>query len=859
MYAITILVPFLLALDAMFAAPFGGAIGIIMIFCLSGYDDNDPSANIFALFANTLTAICVKYALGGGVLREIHGIALMCACKDSWGVTYPSAITVATTMIMHKFLTSDKDMFLLDLVMIVCAATPSLRHIPHQWAMAKQPNQITPTESPPKSKEPVGDQPSIQQPIIEQSAADQPTIDQPTVEKPAVEKPAVEKPAIEQPVIDQPVIEQTIIEQTIIEKPAPEEFTPEESTPEKLSDDTPSIEVLTTHGSPISQPTSEEPLDVQPTMEQMVIEQAVAVEGHSTENLLTNGPVTFELPPAEQQSIVTAITEQPTSQSPEIQEMSFTEQLTETNSMEEHTISETLKEEPSAEQCAIEQLSEPIVEDHAIEQVSHDEQPSDDMAQWEEIIDNILDDMLSLDNSQQAENSQSSNEHVVTYEPDIIPPPAQYDSNIQFLENPMVIEQAVENGHLFDSEPPILTQSTPVFTFNSEQSTQAEQSSSSFNFGVGQSTPTFSFVNQQPIEVEQPAAIFNFGAEQFIQPEQHTPIPPFLNEQPIQVPQPMSVLSFSNEQFTEAEQPDYTINFGGEQSTPMFSFGNEQSTEAGQSAPIFNFSGEQSAPVFPYGDEEPIEPEQYASMSYSSHKDFNNIGQLTFPGRSLMAHRKPQTDDRIHEAMDVETDEDETGEANLEAMEEETDDDILELMEQTLEEELAMELANGQDPDNEESMEDAPEPREAEKLDLDALKKTLKNNLEERSKESIMGRGGKQRAFDQAAVKGSLLPDTYYTMDDEGLPHKETDGLPFTEMDDERLSVMMERLDTASKHNQDEQNEKNLLVAEAEKKLKEGWQKKKNDADYQSLMKLKKKPANPFLVPKKPKKPADKK
>ncbi|KAI2776260.1 hypothetical protein F4815DRAFT_449430 [Daldinia loculata] len=149
-------------------------------------------------------------------------------------------------------------------------------------------------------------------------------------------------------------------------------------------------------------------------------------------------------------------------------------------------------------------------------------------------------------------------------------------------------------------------------------------------------------------------------------------------------------------------------------------------------------------------------------------------------------------------------------------------------------------------------------PREAAKLDLNALKKTLKSNIEERSKESIMGRGGKQRAFDQAAVKGALLPDTYYTIGAEGLPHKETDGLPFTEWDDERLSVMMEKLDTASKHNRDEQNKKNNLVAEAEKKLKEGWQKKKNDADFQSLMKLKKRPANPFIVPKRPKKPEDK-
>ncbi|KAI1643081.1 uncharacterized protein F4817DRAFT_320106 [Daldinia loculata] len=736
MYAITILVPFLLALDAMFAAPFGGAIGMIMISCLSGYDDSDPSANVGALLANTLTAICVKYVFGGGILREIHGIALMCACKDSWGVTYPSAITVATIMIMHKFLTRDKHMFYLDLVMIVCAATPSLRRIPLQvlsvvltlahrtyllmrrflalilrvtvsifklpltlwrqlcrvirkpkmvhtstqmdthsqprpqlaisaiititdmppitppeppmptpivyshksvlkifrkskpritflrrssfmseegtgtglveeilqapgqtvssreylrnkWATAKQPNQPKPTEGTPKSKEPVSNQPSIQQPIIEQSAIDQSTIEQPT---------------IEQPVIEQPVIEQP---------------TPEESAPEKLSDDMLSIEMLPTHGSPISQPADEEPLGVQPAVEQLVIEQAVAVEGHSTEDPSTNGPATFELPPAEQQSTVRAITEQPTSQSPEIQEMPLTEQLTETNSMEKSTISETLKEESSAEQCAMEQpIEKPIVEDHAIEQLSHDEQPSNDMAQWEEILDNILDEMLSLDNSQQAEDSQFSSEQIVIHEPHIVPAPAEFDSNIQLLENPMGMEQAVENGHLFDSEQPPLTQPTPVFTFSTEQPTEAGQSTSTFNFGVGQFTPTFSFVNEQPTEVEQTAAIFDFGAEQFIQPEQHTPISSFLNEQPTQAPQPMPVLSFGNEQFAEVEQPDFTFNFDGEQYAPVLPFGTEQSTEAGQSAPIFNFGGEQSAPMFSYGNEEPIEP-----------------------GHSIMAHR----------------------------------------------------------------------------------------------------------------------------------------------------------------------------------------------------------------------------
>ncbi|KAI1463805.1 uncharacterized protein F4812DRAFT_463367 [Daldinia caldariorum] len=132
MYAFTILVPLLLALDAMFAAPFAGIIGLIMIFCLSGYDNNGPIANSAALIANTIVATGVKYAFGGGVLREIHGLVLMGACKDSWGPEYPSAITVAVTMIMHKFLTCDEYMFYFDFVMIGCSIILPLRQIATQ-------------------------------------------------------------------------------------------------------------------------------------------------------------------------------------------------------------------------------------------------------------------------------------------------------------------------------------------------------------------------------------------------------------------------------------------------------------------------------------------------------------------------------------------------------------------------------------------------------------------------------------------------------------------------------------------------------------------------------------------------------
>ncbi|KAI8959901.1 hypothetical protein F5Y11DRAFT_367780 [Daldinia sp. FL1419] len=149
-------------------------------------------------------------------------------------------------------------------------------------------------------------------------------------------------------------------------------------------------------------------------------------------------------------------------------------------------------------------------------------------------------------------------------------------------------------------------------------------------------------------------------------------------------------------------------------------------------------------------------------------------------------------------------------------------------------------------------------PREAPKLDLSVLQKTLQSAAEERSRANDMGRGGKQKAIDQAIVKGALLPDTYYTVDDDGLAHKDAGGDPFTEWDDERLRTMMERLDAASNQCREEQDEKNLQIAEAEKKLKEERQKKKNDADFQALMKRRKQPANPFL-PKKPKKPADKK
>ncbi|KAI0134840.1 hypothetical protein F4814DRAFT_443663 [Daldinia grandis] len=712
MYAITILIPFLLALDAMFAAPFGGVIGIIMISCLSGYDDSDPLANIAALSANTLAAICVQYGFGGGVFREIHGIALMCACKDSWGVAYPSAVTVAIIMIMHKLLTCDKNMLYLDLVMVICAATPSLRRIPLQVILIptlmlapdfdvlsqvfngvltlayrtylflcrvlRKPKMVhTSTQMDTQNQPPpqlaisgvmtVTDMPPITPPkppmptstiyshesvleifrkakpritflrrssfmrekgiearLVEEilQAPDQ-TISSreylrnkwdiaklPNQPKPAEVTPEAIKLIASQPSIQQPIVEESTMNQSTIERPAIEEyvtekFTPEEPTLEKPSDDNPSLETLPAPSSPFGQPAGEEPLDVQPAVEQLVTEQAVDFEGRNTENPPIDDSATFEQPPAEQQSIVPAITDQPTSQSPDIQEMPPTEQLTEVHSMEELAISETLVGEPSAEQCAIEQPSEEAAAESTEEDLAFEQLPYDELAQYEEDIYNgLLHNILTLDISQQGEDSQSSSEQVVIHEPPIIPAPAESGSDIQFLENLTDMEQAVENGHIFGSDQFTLTQPTPVFTFSSEQSTEAGQPTSNFNFGAGQFTSTFSFATEQPTEVEYPAAMFNFGAEQFTQPEQHEPIS-FFSEQPTQAPQPIPVPPFGNEQFTEAEQPTFNFNFGDEQSTLMF-----------------------------YGNEEPIRPEEYGSMSYlASHQEFSHIGQLAFPGQ----------------------------------------------------------------------------------------------------------------------------------------------------------------------------------------------------------------------------------
>ncbi|KAI8959900.1 hypothetical protein F5Y11DRAFT_367778 [Daldinia sp. FL1419] len=121
MYAITILVPFLLGLDSMFAAPYGAAIGLFMLLCLPGYDGSDPRANAQALAANAFVSVAIQYIFGGGVIREIHGLILMAACKDSWGTEYPSAITVGTIIILHKFLTCSEYLFYFDGAMICCA------------------------------------------------------------------------------------------------------------------------------------------------------------------------------------------------------------------------------------------------------------------------------------------------------------------------------------------------------------------------------------------------------------------------------------------------------------------------------------------------------------------------------------------------------------------------------------------------------------------------------------------------------------------------------------------------------------------------------------------------------------------
>ncbi|KAI1134734.1 hypothetical protein F5Y05DRAFT_416890 [Hypoxylon sp. FL0543] len=120
MYAFKLLVPFLLALDAMFAAPLGAVIGAFMIVCIGKNDEHDAVVNMFGVVINAIAAMCIEHYLGGWIPRELHGTALMGACRGTLGTNHPAMHVVAIVMLLHKIADYDDRSFCLDMIMILC-------------------------------------------------------------------------------------------------------------------------------------------------------------------------------------------------------------------------------------------------------------------------------------------------------------------------------------------------------------------------------------------------------------------------------------------------------------------------------------------------------------------------------------------------------------------------------------------------------------------------------------------------------------------------------------------------------------------------------------------------------------------
>ncbi|KAI1371450.1 hypothetical protein F4677DRAFT_450424 [Hypoxylon crocopeplum] len=124
MYAITVLIPFLEAVDVISSPslPLGAIIGIMMILLLSfvagGHNDHNPYLQSAALIVN---AVSVKAVTSAGLPQQVYGIALWGACRVSWGPMRPAAYVVATTLAAHNFIVGNGGFFLLDLALLLAS------------------------------------------------------------------------------------------------------------------------------------------------------------------------------------------------------------------------------------------------------------------------------------------------------------------------------------------------------------------------------------------------------------------------------------------------------------------------------------------------------------------------------------------------------------------------------------------------------------------------------------------------------------------------------------------------------------------------------------------------------------------
>lgn len=120
MYAMTVLIPFFLAIDAVAAVPIGAILGALMILCLPPAKEYDYAGFFFSLCVNFVASVCVQHIFGGGYFQELYAAGVMAVCRDLWGPSHPSTYVISATMVVHKLLIDEPRLCLFDLVIVAC-------------------------------------------------------------------------------------------------------------------------------------------------------------------------------------------------------------------------------------------------------------------------------------------------------------------------------------------------------------------------------------------------------------------------------------------------------------------------------------------------------------------------------------------------------------------------------------------------------------------------------------------------------------------------------------------------------------------------------------------------------------------
>ncbi|KAI0378882.1 hypothetical protein F5Y04DRAFT_283544 [Hypomontagnella monticulosa] len=123
MYALSILIPLFLAIDAMVAMPIGAILGWLMILLILPADkEYDYIGYTMSLAANFVASVSVQHIFGPGFFRELYGHFVIAVCRDIWGPSHPSACIISAIMLVHKLIIDDGKLFLFDVLAVACTA-----------------------------------------------------------------------------------------------------------------------------------------------------------------------------------------------------------------------------------------------------------------------------------------------------------------------------------------------------------------------------------------------------------------------------------------------------------------------------------------------------------------------------------------------------------------------------------------------------------------------------------------------------------------------------------------------------------------------------------------------------------------